>query len=337
MADRFYDLIIVGYGPGGSVAANLAGHYGLETAVIEESASVYHLPRAAHFDNEIMRRFRRLGLADEISPAVRPATGIDFVNAAGRRLFRFFERAGLVALEDMSDRVGFGFVDHELPVAHLVAERDQTTHSHAFALGGRNFVADALAGYFTFELREREQDVERQTPHRGLHLRHHSPRPWRYHRGTTGSKGRNAELVRKSMSDNRATRLSRLVDELTEAATRLGLEVRRERILREVDYRARDWACRLREKYLIIIDRDQPPSEQIELLVEALSDCDLEQLYLSPEARIAIASAAQTSDRFHPTALGEKSRSSGVAAAILVAGNRWITLPVHQRAHEGAS
>jgi hypothetical protein len=36
-----------------------------------------------------------------------------------------------------------------------------------------------------------------------------------------------------------ATRLSRLVDELTEAAKRLGLEVRRERILREVGYRAR--------------------------------------------------------------------------------------------------
>jgi hypothetical protein len=111
------------------------------------------------------------------------------------------------------------------------------------------------------------------------------PQEWQYHRGTTGSKGRNAELVRKSMSDNRGARLSRLVDELTEAAKRLGLEVRRERILREVGYRARGGACRLREKYLIIIDRDQPPSEQIEVLVEALRDCDLEQLYLSPEAR----------------------------------------------------
>jgi len=87
------------------------------------------------------------------------------------------------------------------------------------------------------------------------------------------------------MSDSRATRLSRLVDELTEAAKRLGLEVRRERILHEVGYRARGGACRLHEKRLIIIDRDQPPSEQIEVLVEALRDCDLEQLYLSPEAR----------------------------------------------------
>jgi 3-(3-hydroxy-phenyl)propionate hydroxylase len=111
MADRFYDLIIVGYGPVGSVAANLAGYYGLDTAVIEETASVYHLPRAAHFDNEIMRLFRRLGLADEIAPAVRPATGIDFVNAAGRRLFRFFERAGL----DLRKRArGFWFYQPDL-------------------------------------------------------------------------------------------------------------------------------------------------------------------------------------------------------------------------------
>src|SRR5262252_4879878 len=58
------------------------------------------------------------------------------------------------------------------------------------------------------------------------------------------------ELVRKSMSDSRATRLSRLVDELTEAAKRLGFEVRRERILREVGYRARGGACRLHEKHL---------------------------------------------------------------------------------------
>ncbi len=87
------------------------------------------------------------------------------------------------------------------------------------------------------------------------------------------------------MSDNRDTRLSRLVDELTEAAKRLGLEVRRERLLREFGYRARGGACRLREKYLILIDRDQPAAEQVEVLVEALRDRDLEQLYLSPAAR----------------------------------------------------
>lgn len=87
------------------------------------------------------------------------------------------------------------------------------------------------------------------------------------------------------MSDNKGTRLLRLVDELAEAAKRIGLEVRRERILREVGYRARGGACRLREKDLIILDREMPPADQIEVLAEALRDRNLEEVYLSPAAR----------------------------------------------------
>jgi hypothetical protein len=79
--------------------------------------------------------------------------------------------------------------------------------------------------------------------------------------------------------------MSRLVDELVEAAGRCGLEVRREKILREVGYRARGGACRLREKDLLILDREQPVADQIDLLAEALRDRDLETLYLSPAAR----------------------------------------------------
>jgi len=87
------------------------------------------------------------------------------------------------------------------------------------------------------------------------------------------------------MSENKGTRLLRLVDELAEAAQRVGLEVRREKILREVGYRARGGACRLREKDLIILDREQAPAEQIEVLAEALRTRDLETVYLSPAAR----------------------------------------------------
>jgi len=39
------------------------------------------------------------------------------------------------------------------------------------------------------------------------------------------------------MSENKATRLMRLIDELAEAAKRVGFEVRREKILREIGYR----------------------------------------------------------------------------------------------------
>jgi hypothetical protein len=87
------------------------------------------------------------------------------------------------------------------------------------------------------------------------------------------------------MNEQKESRLLRLVEELSEAATRVGVEVRRERILREVGYRARGGACRLREKDMVIIDREQPAAEQLEILIEALRPHDLEALYLSPAAR----------------------------------------------------
>ncbi len=87
------------------------------------------------------------------------------------------------------------------------------------------------------------------------------------------------------MSTSKETRLLGLVDELAEAATRLGLEVRREKLLREVGYRARGGACRLRQKNLVILDREQPAAEQIEVLAEAMRGRNLEEVYLSPAAR----------------------------------------------------
>jgi len=95
------------------------------------------------------------------------------------------------------------------------------------------------------------------------------------------------------MSDNKTTRLLRLVDEFSEAAKRLGLEVRREKILREVGYRARGGACRFRERNLVIIDRSMAPEEQVEILAEALRGHDLEALYLSPAARRLVQTAAE--------------------------------------------
>jgi hypothetical protein len=82
-----------------------------------------------------------------------------------------------------------------------------------------------------------------------------------------------------------SARIASLVEELAQAAERVGLQVRRERLMREVGYRARGGACRLREKDLVIIDSAQPPAEQLEVLIEALRSRDLETLYLSPAAR----------------------------------------------------
>ena len=53
MSNKF-DVAIVGYGPTGATLANLLGQYGLQVLVIEREAQIYDLPRAVHFDDEIM-------------------------------------------------------------------------------------------------------------------------------------------------------------------------------------------------------------------------------------------------------------------------------------------
>lgn len=93
------------------------------------------------------------------------------------------------------------------------------------------------------------------------------------------------------MGESKSGRMLRLVDELAEAAKRVGIEVRREKIMREVGYRVRGGPCRLRDQDLIILDREQAPADQIEVLAEALRSRDLEQVYLSPAARRVLQSS----------------------------------------------
>ena len=97
------------------------------------------------------------------------------------------------------------------------------------------------------------------------------------------------------MGEQKESRMLKLVDELCETAERVGLVVRREKILREIGYRVRGGACRLREKNLVIIDRDMALAEQLEVLADALRSHDLESLYLSPAARRVVQPGTQAS------------------------------------------
>jgi hypothetical protein len=76
-----------------------------------------------------------------------------------------------------------------------------------------------------------------------------------------------------------------LLEELKNAATRLGFEVREEKLLREVGYRVRSGSCRVHETHVILLDRGLPPSAQIDILVEELAGRPLDDVYLSPAAR----------------------------------------------------
>lgn len=84
-----YDVAIVGYGPVGEVLANLLGQEGFRVAVFERAESVYHMPRAAHFDHEVMRVFQSIGLADAILPSTSWIRGMHFLNGERRKLFGF--------------------------------------------------------------------------------------------------------------------------------------------------------------------------------------------------------------------------------------------------------
>ena len=87
--ETLYDAAIIGCGPVGAVMANLLGQYGLRVTIFEIGSSVYHLPRAAHFDAEIMRVFQAIGVADAVLPATQPIKGMDFLSGDGKKLFGF--------------------------------------------------------------------------------------------------------------------------------------------------------------------------------------------------------------------------------------------------------
>jgi len=76
-----------------------------------------------------------------------------------------------------------------------------------------------------------------------------------------------------------------LLDELKAAAEKLGLQVREERLQREVGYHARSGRCRLREDEILFLERGLPLAAQIDVLVDELARRALDDIYLSPAAR----------------------------------------------------
>lgn len=94
-ADFDADVVIVGYGPVGATLANLLGLRGVKTIVFEREASAYHLPRAVHFDDEVMRVFETAGLSDAIAPTTVFSPGMHFVDSAGKLLLDWSRPPGL--------------------------------------------------------------------------------------------------------------------------------------------------------------------------------------------------------------------------------------------------
>ncbi len=84
--DELYDVIVVGLGPVGLSLAGLLGRRGRRVCAVEQFAQPYPLPRAGHFDGEVMRIFQELGVAEELELLARPVFDYDLVDATGRPL-----------------------------------------------------------------------------------------------------------------------------------------------------------------------------------------------------------------------------------------------------------
>ncbi len=64
-----YDVIVVGYGPTGMLAAILLGRAGHRVAVIERYKTLYNLPRVGIVHDDVLRMFQEIGCIEAIWPA----------------------------------------------------------------------------------------------------------------------------------------------------------------------------------------------------------------------------------------------------------------------------
>jgi hypothetical protein len=79
-----------------------------------------------------------------------------------------------------------------------------------------------------------------------------------------------------------------LLQELIRTAADLNIDVRTEKLLREVGYRAHSGRCRLKDRELIILDRDAAVADQVDFLAAELSKQEIDLERLPPPVRSRI-------------------------------------------------
>ena len=83
-----FDVVVVGFGPSGAIAAGMLGQAGLRTLAIDRSTEVYAKPRAIAIDHEILRVLQNMGVAEKVLPFVEPFTASEHFGVDGQLIRR---------------------------------------------------------------------------------------------------------------------------------------------------------------------------------------------------------------------------------------------------------
>jgi len=83
-----FEVVVVGHGPTGAIAASLLGDKSIRTLAIDRQRDVYDKPRAIAIDHEIFRLLDNLGAAERVLPYIAPFPASQHFGARGQLIRR---------------------------------------------------------------------------------------------------------------------------------------------------------------------------------------------------------------------------------------------------------
>jgi hypothetical protein len=99
-------------------------------------------------------------------------------------------------------------------------------------------------------------------------------------------------------SHEAAERQVQLLQQLKEIALAVGLDVREEKLQRDVGYSVHSGSCRVGGREIVLLDSNTAVPERIDVLLDVLAEVDVESVYIEPELR----------ERIHGRAAGRTLR-----------------------------
>jgi 3-(3-hydroxy-phenyl)propionate hydroxylase len=131
VSDFDCDVLVVGLGPVGSVLTALLAQRDIRVIALDKDAAPYPLPRAVHFDHEIMRVFQQLGVAEQMRRCARDLPDYEFRAADGRVLMK------LRPPRETPSGWGGGYMFHQPSLEGVLRARLEALPSADIRLGQR--------------------------------------------------------------------------------------------------------------------------------------------------------------------------------------------------------